>query len=193
MDLDTVLRDLRAGNVHAGSMLGAWLTDQLTQYFSGWGFDEDATEELIQRTVLDILEKISDAPNNGDAFLNWALGFAWTEVLTIRREPLRAMGRAAKLAEVGELVETPGGPDAPVLEREQRELVEHHLRKLPPLYREALEFYLDTESYEALMSRFGIANSTARSRISKARRMLRESIEAARLTRSPFRTPSSAA
>lgn len=191
--LDAMLRDLRAGDPRARKQLGAWLSDHLTRYFTDGGFGTEDTKELVQRTMVDILEKLSDVPGDADAFVGWVLGFAWTEVLTIKREAPRAFRRTAKLQVVVDMRESPTGPDGSVLERERWRIVERHVQQLPPIYQQALEIYLDTGTYKALAAKEVIADGTARSRISRALRLLRESIEDARLTQSPFRTPSSAA
>lgn len=187
-----MLRNTRAGDARARHELGIWLASRLTKYFRSRGFDDDDANELVQRTIVDILKKFSKAPTDGEAFESWALGFAWREVLTIKSEPSRAFARAAKLQLVGLLRESPARPDAALLERKQLQLIEHHMKRLRPIYRRALEYYLDTGSSRALAVAEGIPDSTARTRTSVAIALLRTSINEARVTRSPFRTPSSA-
>ncbi|PRP98296.1 RNA polymerase sigma factor [Enhygromyxa salina] len=191
MDREEVIRAARAGQRAGLDALGRWLYPVLFSYFSHH-FSRSQTDEVVQNTVRDVLTKLSLAPEEPEEFLGWVLGFAYTEGRREKGEVRRRRARWAKLEQRAHEHDTPEDLHELVLTDEQRQMIVRHASQLPNIYTAALLNALDGGSNRDLARRQGIPETTARWRLWEAVRQLKQSIERARLTRSPFRTPSGA-
>lgn len=88
------------------------------------------------------------------------------------------------------------GPERSAIEREERAAVQRALLRLPPTYREiAVLRYWNDLSYEEIVQTTGLPESTIKTRLHRARRMLGEALRAEGLVadESPARTVASQA
>lgn len=187
MDRMTLIRAARDGQVQARDALGLWLSDELISFFSA-RHSSAQTNELVQETMKDIMAKlVSHAPDDPDALLAWALGFAGTKARAAKAERRRARAREGKLRA---RVHTPARlMDSKLGAQQRRELVYRYLPQLPDLYREVLQHRLDGGSDRSFAERAGIPEGTARRRLSDGLRRIKQLIADARLTRPSYRTP----
>ncbi len=71
------------------------------------------------------------------------------------------------------------GPERSAIEREERDAVQRALLRLPPAYREvAVLRYWHDLSYEEIVQALGVPESTIKTRLHRARRMLADALRA---------------
>lgn len=170
--------------------MGSWLYPILVEYFSQQQIARGQVDEAVQATMHDVLAKLAIAPDDPERFLGRVLGFANIQVRRMRSEERRRNARAAKLLEQhGRELDTPDAADQSLLGDEQRQLVFRHAAELPDIYRAAVLNALAQGSNHQLAERLGIPVNTARWRLWEGIRRLKQLIDDARVTRSPFRTP----
>jgi len=182
------LQAFRDGDPQARKVVGEWLVDQLILFFDS-RFGVESLGDLVQETMMDILGKLEQSPEEPEAFYRWAMSFAGMEARTVRRDVQRSDVRAIKLREHLAAAERRHSPlSAQLLRAEQWDLIVECLSQLPPRYREAIEHNLDGGSHRELAERAGIAEASARHRFYVALRLIRERIRKVRVTRSEDRT-----
>jgi DNA-directed RNA polymerase specialized sigma24 family protein len=187
-----MVRRARDGDPRARKALGSWLHHELIAFFGKGKFKEsDRVSDLIQETVVDVLAKLAEAPDDPDAFRRWVHSFAGTEVRTVDRDRDREHGRANLRARgpTPPPLSASASVLGPLIDEQQRAMLIEHARQLRPVYRNALLHVLDGGDYKSLAASEGIPVGTASSRLDYATKMVGRSIEAARTTRPSCRTP----
>ena len=163
-----LLERWRAGEVGAGKELFERHADVVARFFENKV--REGAEDLIQLTFVRLLEN-RDRVRDGVAFRAFVLGVA----RNVLREQLRKLARGREVdPEVERMTDLAPGPTTVVgRSREQRLLLEG-LRRLPIAHQIALELYywedLDAHQIAEVM---GISHSAMRSRLVKARDLLR--------------------
>jgi RNA polymerase sigma-70 factor (ECF subfamily) len=163
-----LLERWRAGEVEAGQRLFERHADVVARFFENK--IREAAEDLIQLTFMRLLE-LRDRVREGVAFRAFVLGVA----RNVLREHLRKLARGREVdPEVESMADlAPGSATLLGRSREQRLLLEG-LRRLPIAHQLALELYyweeLDAHQIAEVM---GISHSAMRSRLVKARELLR--------------------
>jgi RNA polymerase sigma-70 factor (ECF subfamily) len=163
-----LLERWRAGEVEAGKLLFERHADVVARFFENKV--REGAEDLIQLTFVRLLE-MRDRVRDGVAFRAFVLGVA----RNVLREYLRKLARGREVdPEVESMADlAPGSVTLLGRSREQRLLLEG-LRRLPVAHQIALELYyweeLDAHQIAEVM---GISHSAMRSRLVKARDLLR--------------------
>ena len=186
-ELERLLRRTRAGDRRAYDALGKQLTALLQAFFSS-RFDAELAVELTQRTLLDLLEKLPQAPLDGPAFTGMIYSFAWIEIRrwAARREQERK--RVLRHVEQSEVLVPRRHLDELFAEVELWELTEPLLEELPATHRDVLIARLSGYSYKAIAAAFDIKAEAALARVRVAKQRITRWRERDRLTKTTFRT-----
>lgn len=140
--------------------------------------DREEAEDLVQETYAKALKGFRSF-QPGTNFRAWMYQILRNTFLTSRTGLKSAM--TMPLDEDGEPQSLPASHDTPesiLLQRSDRKLVQEALSKLPVLYREVLllcEF--EEMSYQEIASMLAIPIGTVMSRLSRARRALRATVQ----------------
>jgi RNA polymerase sigma-70 factor, ECF subfamily len=140
--------------------------------------DREEAEDLVQETYAKALKAFRSF-QPGTNFRAWMYQILRNTFLTSRTGLKSAM--TMPLDEDGETQNLPASHDTPesiLLQRSDRQLVQDALSKLPVLYREVLllcEF--EEMSYQEISSMLAIPMGTVMSRLSRARRALRATVQ----------------
>ncbi|MEM9555180.1 MAG: sigma-70 family RNA polymerase sigma factor [Acidobacteriota bacterium] len=152
-------------------LVAAW-HPRLWRYARRMTGEDDAAEEIVQESWLRILRGLPRLrrPSHLGA---WIFGIAH-RVLADR---LRARYRAAGRTEL-DLETLDAGAEASFDELVQRSSIERALERLPLFEREVvLLFYLDEQPQTEIAASLGVPLGTVKSRLHRARRLLREALE----------------
>ncbi len=186
--LDEVLQAVQAGDVEARQELGRWLNARLRRIFSA-RFGRLNTDELVQRTALDLLSSFDDGPFDAAGFRNKVRRFAVIE----RREWVtgqkREQDRAGWRIEHARSQRPAQGVDEVFADRERLALFHQLIDELAPSPRKVLLARLAGYKFETIAAALGMAQGTARKYASEAKRTIVARWEAERVTPAPFRTP----
>lgn len=133
---------------------------------------EDASQEIFLRAYTN-LERFDQARK----FSTWLLSIGSNYCIDrLRRRRFAWL----TLDDAVAAVPSPArGPERSALEREERDAVQQALLRLPPVYREiAILRYWNDLSYEEIVQATGLPESTIKTRLHRARRMLAEALRA---------------
>lgn len=143
----------------------------LSTYVQRVGADDDAAREVVQDTWIRVIRGIARL-RDGTRLRAWLFGIA-RRVLMDRWRAKYAAPQAADL----DLASLPAGEDVPDREGDLAAM-EHELARLPLVEREVLTlFYLDELSLADVADVLGVPPGTVKSRLFRARRMLRHELE----------------
>jgi len=136
--------------------------------------NREEAEDLLQETYTKALKGFSSF-QPGTNFRAWIYRILRNTFLTSRTglktfEPLdETEGDAAGIAE--------HTPESILLRQFDQEMVRKAIDELPVLYREALLLYeMEEMSYQEIVAALGVPIGTVMSRLSRARRMLRDNV-----------------
>jgi DNA-directed RNA polymerase specialized sigma24 family protein len=185
-----LLQAARNGDRRAYEALGRWLFAELAVFFKRHPAHE--SDELIQETTTEILGSLSSAADDPVAFRDFVRGYAGTRSLTRRRDAARDHERIVLGSHPA--IESPSvtilGPLIDAIERQQ---VIDHAQRLQPIFRDAILHVLDGGTYRSLAASKNIPEQTAWSRVERAIELVSRSIDLARRTPPPYRTPATPA
>ncbi len=154
------------------------LFDRLYNFAHWLTQDREEAEDLVQETYAKALKGFSSY-QPGTNFRAWIYQILRNTFLTSRTGlksmtvPLEAEDEEAALPRVTET------PESILLQRSDRQLVQNALGQLPVPYREVLllcEF--EEMSYQDISATLAVPMGTVMSRLSRARRALREAVQA---------------
>lgn len=152
----------------ARTALFEWLGAELWQFLTKRHAKQEVSD-LVQEALADILVKLpTHAPDTSDQFLRWAIGFAGIEARTRATEDGRERAARAKLAAQPLVLAS-----RVTSKLRKWRFARHYARRLPRIYRNTLLLRLDGREYESIARREGIAEATARRRVSVGVRKLR--------------------
>ncbi len=171
-----LVRSWKAGDTAAGRALFERYFKSLRRFFRSKGGDDETTDDLIQRTLLAVVERsptLADDANFG-AYLFTVARHELFALYKKRRRVTDAFDSHVHSA--GQLVDSPTG----LLAKQQDErILLAALRRIPVDLQIALELYywegMRTADLGAVL---GIPPSTATTRLSRARELLKREISA---------------
>jgi RNA polymerase sigma-70 factor (ECF subfamily) len=175
---DELLGRWRTGDVAAGEALFARYFAMMYRYFRSKCAAE--ADDLVQATFCACLQ--AQQRFRGDAaFRTYLFTIARHELYRVLRERRRTWGRSS--AELTSLPESSPAPPIFACDQDRRRLV-RLLDQLPPAHRTVLELhYWDELEIEVLGKQLGAPAVTIRSRLHRARKLLRELLEKDRRSR----------
>ena len=148
------------------------LFDQLYNFARWLTQDRSEAEDLVQETFAKALRGFSSF-QQGTNFRAWIYRILRNTFLTSRTGL-----KATVSLDFDEGSEPPAGPDTPesvLIDRSQRQLVQQCLDELPVPFREILLLCeVEEMSYQEIAETIGIPIGTVMSRLSRARRALRD-------------------
>ena len=186
--LDEVLQAVRAGDPEARQELGRWLNERLRRLFSG-RFGRLNTDELVQRTALDLLSSLDDGPFDAEGFRSKVRRYAVIERREWATSRKREQDRAGWRVEHARSQRPPQAVDELFADRERLELFNQLIGELAPSQRKVLLARLAGYRFDTIAAALGIATGTARKYASEGKRIIIERWEQQRVTPVPFRTP----
>ncbi len=134
--------------------------------------DPHAAEDAFQATFLVLVQK-APAIRDPELLGEWLRGVAYRTALHARSRDFRQKRRERSIAAMSEVETSSAGIDF-----DTRRIVRDELDQLPEEYRAPLVlFYLDGLSQEQVAARLRVPLGTAKTRISRGRRMLRERLD----------------
>jgi DNA-directed RNA polymerase specialized sigma24 family protein len=173
-----------AGDPDATIATVRYLKDTLRPLF--WKYFPGAdVSELVQATVTKLFQKVDLAPDDPELFDLWVYGFGHTQARATIGERKREEARSLRLNQYADVPKTSirASMDRAILRDQQQRLVLRCLADLPDIYREAIEHHLDDGDHESLARDAGISVVGARFRLWKGRKLLRNLVAQARMTR----------
>jgi len=164
------------------------LFDRLYNFAHWLAQDREEAEDLLQETYVKALKGFRSF-QPGTNFRAWMYQILRNTFLT-SRTGLRSAMSVPLDEDAGEMTMAASGdtPETALLQRSDRELVQEALSRLPVPYREVLllcEF--EEMSYQEISVAVGIPLGTVMSRLSRARKALRNQIEEMKNVRSTLR------
>jgi RNA polymerase sigma-70 factor (ECF subfamily) len=167
-----LVRAAQAGDTQAIMALVERLQPTIYRFGRRMCPSEQDAEDVLQETLLTLVQKIGEF--RGDASLS-----SW--LFTIVRSRCRVRRRASDRigqAEGADLLDSAPHPDEAVSTHQLRSILERALRGLEPKYREVL-LLRDVEGLSApeVGEALGLTVSAVKSRLHRARAMLREEVE----------------
>jgi RNA polymerase sigma factor (sigma-70 family) len=144
----------------------------------------DAADEIVQNVWLRVLRGINRL-RDGSKLRAWLFGIARRALMDRLREQYAAPA-PSDIDVTG--LPAPAGNDAPDDSEEDLATIEHELTRLPILEREVLTlFYLQELSLGEVADVLGVPVGTVKSRLFRARRLLRREVELKRDNRGDHR------
>lgn len=166
--------------------------DELIERWSGpvWKYarrmtnTDDAADEIVQNVWLRVLRGIGRL-RDGSKWRAWLFGIARRALMDRLREQYAA-------PDLGDIDVTglpaPEGGDGPDVSESELAAVEHELARLPVVEREVLMlFYLRELSLGEVADVLGVPVGTVKSRLFRARRLLRREVELNKENRGDYR------
>jgi RNA polymerase sigma factor (sigma-70 family) len=166
-----LLEAWRAGAAGAGCQLFDRHADAVARFFENKV--REGTDDLIQQTFLVVVEG-SERIRDGVAFRAFVLGVA----RNVLREHLRKLTRGRTIdPEVESMATLAPGPTTVIGRKREHRLLLAGLRRLPIEHQTALElFYWEGFDARQIAEVMGISHSAMRSRMAKARELLRDAM-----------------
>ncbi len=139
----------------------------------------DEAEEVVQEAFIRAFVKLDSFQRNSQ-FFTWLYRIAFNSALTRRRRRRARVSLDYCRESTGlEIVDDADGVDEPMLQKERIELVRQAMHTLTEEHRSILVLReMEEHSYETIAQILDISIGTVRSRLSRARRQLKISIEA---------------
>lgn len=173
MDLEVLLRAARDGEPGAWKALLPRLHRELRRYFQR-DFDESTTDELMQRTVAILIDKLPGFDAD-ESLRQWVFGVARNQ----RRMEYQSRTRTQALDGLTVILWPPNtSPSARVYAKEARAMLLEEIEKLPPHYRAIVENDLSGGDTKEFAERQNIAVKTVRTRRFRAIELLRHKLSA---------------
>jgi RNA polymerase sigma-70 factor (ECF subfamily) len=148
--------------------------------------NQEDTEDAVQETLYRLATKAHQFRGQSQ-FSTWLTRIAINQALTCLRQ--RKRDRSVSLDEYlaggddkpqYELRDSRPTPDAALSARESKALPERCITRLPKMYREIIKLhYVDELSIAEIRRTLSLTEPTVKSRLVRARRMLRDQLEAA--------------
>lgn len=186
--LDELLQAIQAGDPDARRELGRWLNVHLRRIFIR-RFGRLNTDELVQRTALDLLSSLHDGPVDAEKFMDRVESYAGTE----RREWItgrqRERDRARWRAEHAHALRPVQLLDEQIADQQKLARLYELIGELAPSQRRVLLARLAGYRYDTIAAALGIATGTARKYASEGKQIVIGRWEDERTTPPPFRTP----
>ncbi|MCX4243878.1 RNA polymerase sigma factor [Paraliomyxa miuraensis] len=173
-----LLEAWRAGDVGAGAKLYDRHADVVARFFENKVCL--GASDLVQQTFVLLVEN-RDRIRQGLSFRAFVLGIA----RNVLRDHIRTLARGRAIdPEVDAMVDLAPGPTTAIGHSREQRLLLAALRRLPLEHQVGLElFYWEDMDAAEIAEVMGISHSAMRSRLAKARALLREAME--RLADSP--------
>ena len=185
MDSD-LLRQAKAGDSAALNSVWCWCVAELQALYRS-RVSRETAEVLVQRSAIDLLKKIDQAPDDPGEFRSWLRGFGRKVELRWRREVARY---GEILAEFEDQGATPArGLESQFGMEEERALMDSAIKKLRSPYRSTLRLHNKRLDAHEIATKLEIAEGTVRWRLMVARQELERLIGIARVTKTPYRAP----
>ena len=167
----TLLDAWRGGDGNAGASLFDRHSEAVARFFENK--IREGTDDLIQQTFLRLIEG-RDRIREGVAFRAYVLGVA----RNVLREHLRKLAKGRDVdPEVESMASLAPGPTSVIGNRREHRLLLEGLRRLPVEHQIALElFYWEGLNANQIADLVGISHSAMRSRMTRARALLREAM-----------------
>lgn len=161
------------GDAAAGNALFGRYFDTLLRFFFNKA-DEDAVEDLIQRTMLACLRS-RDRFRRDASFRTWLFVIARNELLQLYRRRRPSVDVDFSIASIADLATS---PSAAVIKNEDHVLLLQALRQLPTDQQLLLELhYWQGLPANELAVVFGVDPTTIRTRLHRARARLKDLVE----------------
>ncbi len=137
----------------------------------------EKSEELAQEVFLRAWRSLSQLQDLSK-FRAWLCSIARSTVQNWFRDRQRdVVGRAVPLDAVADKPSEESGPEEAAMIQEQRAVVSQALSEIPESLREPLIlFYREQKSIQEVAQQFGLTENTARQRISRGRKLLRQQV-----------------
>jgi len=137
----------------------------------------EKSEELAQEVFLRAWRSLSQLQDLSK-FRPWLCSIARSTVQNWFRDRQRdVVGRAVPLDAVADKPSEESGPEEAAMIQEQRAVVSQALSEIPESLREPLIlFYREQKSIQEVAAQFGLTENTARQRISRGRKLLRQQV-----------------
>ena len=137
----------------------------------------EKSEELAQEVFLRAWRSLSQLQDS-NKFRAWLCSIARSVVQNWFRDHQRdVVGRAVPLDAVADKPTEESGPEEAAMIQEQRAVVSQALSEIPESLREPLIlFYREQKSIREVAGQFGLTENTARQRISRGRKLLRQQV-----------------
>jgi RNA polymerase sigma-70 factor (ECF subfamily) len=150
------------------------LFDRLYNFAHWLTQNREEAEDLVQETYVKALKGFSSF-QSGTNFRAWIYRILRNAFLT-SRTGIKAAATTPLDDEEEEIVlATEATPESILLERHDQQLVQRAMDELPVIYREALLLCeVEEMSYQEISATLGVPIGTVMSRLSRARRALRE-------------------
>ena len=191
MDETRLVRQMLGGDEEAFRTFFDLYTPRLYRFAMTRVADEDAAEEIVQTTLVQIVRKLH-LFRGESALLTWLLTLCRHEIgAWLRRNGRQQLVALEEdLPEVRKKLEAlasqAAGPDEDLRRRETTRLVRVALDFLPSRYGDVLEWkYLHGLSVEEIAVRLDVTSKAAESMLARARRAFREGFEALLVARKP--------
>jgi RNA polymerase sigma factor (sigma-70 family) len=180
-DDDALLTAWRSGNRQAGEQLFDRHFKALTRFFRNKVGEGDGMDDLIQQTVLGLLEAKHEFRGEG-SFRSFVFGVAYN----VLRNHYRAARRDAERLDFGvtSIFDLAHGPSEALVARHEQLLLLQGLRKIPVEHQVLLELYFwEPLTAADIAGVLGVPEGTVRTRIRRAKQLLEA--ELGRLTADP--------
>jgi len=180
-DDDELLTAWRSGNRRAGEQLFDRHFKALTRFFRNKVGDGDGMDDLIQQTVLGLLEAKHEFRGEG-SFRSFVFGVAYN----VLRNHYRRARRDAERLDFGvtSIFDLAHGPSEALAVKHEQQLLLQGLRKIPVEHQVLLELYFwEPLPAAEIAAVLGVPEGTVRTRIRRAKQLLEA--ELGRLTADP--------
>ncbi len=166
-----LLEAWRSGDMQAGARLFDRHADAVARFFANKACV--GNEDLLQQTFLLLVES-RDRIREGLTFRAFVLGIA----RNVLRDHVRKLARGREVdAEVEAMAELAPGPTTVIGRTREQRLLLAGLRRIPLEHQIGLElFYWEEMDAREIAEVMGISHSAMRSRLAKARELLREAM-----------------
>ena len=152
------------------------LVDPLYNFARWISGDADEAQDLVQETFAKALKGLSSF-REGTNFRAWMFRILRNTFLTSRTGLARRNTLQEGEEGLAELSVSPDTPELALLRRADRELVQHGIAQLPVVFQEVLILAdLEDMKYQEIAHTLDIPVGTVMSRLSRARKLLRQHI-----------------
>ncbi len=175
-DSELLRASLQGSSQAFGALVGRYQSLVCAITYSATGSVE-RSEELAQEVFLRAWRSLSQLQDLSK-FRAWLCSIARSTVQNWFRDRQRdVVGRAVPLEAAADKPSEESGPEETAMIREQRAVVSQALGEIPESLREPLIlFYREQKSIREVAGQFGLTENTARQRISRGRRLLRQQV-----------------
>jgi RNA polymerase sigma-70 factor, ECF subfamily len=152
------------------------LLDPLYNFARWLSGDPDEARDLVQETFVKALRALGSF-EEGTNFRAWMFRILRNTFLTSRTGLARRLTEQEDEAGLDEAVVAPDNPELAVIRRADTEMVQQAIAKLAPAFREVLLLAdIEEMKYQEVAEALGVPIGTVMSRLSRARKQVREYI-----------------